>query len=87
MEEQQNSVVPEAEPVFTEESVTRPVVAQEPDTSSIAVLAYQLWQARGCPEGSPEVDWLRAEEKLSNRSAQPESPSIEPPALTRQVGA
>jgi hypothetical protein len=33
---------------------------------SIAIRAYQLWQARGCPEGSPEVDWLQAEDELLN---------------------
>jgi hypothetical protein len=30
----------------------------------IAARAYQLWQERGCPEGSPEVDWLAAEAEL-----------------------
>jgi hypothetical protein len=30
----------------------------------IGALAYQLWQARGCPEGSAEDDWYRAEEEL-----------------------
>ena len=30
----------------------------------IAELAYQLWVKRGCPDGSPEEDWLRAEEAL-----------------------
>jgi hypothetical protein len=30
----------------------------------IATLAHALWQARGCPEGSPHVDWLRAAEQL-----------------------
>ncbi len=24
-------------------------------------LAYMLWLKRGCPMGSPEVDWFRAE--------------------------
>ena len=33
---------------------------------SIAVRAYELWQERGCPDGSPEVDWLAAEEELLN---------------------
>ena len=28
----------------------------------IASLAYELWQGRGCPEGSPETDWLQAEQ-------------------------
>jgi hypothetical protein len=27
----------------------------------IAQLAYQYWEARGCPLGSPEEDWFRAE--------------------------
>jgi hypothetical protein len=26
-----------------------------------AVLAYVLWQRRGCPQGSPEEDWFGAE--------------------------
>ena len=27
----------------------------------IATMAYAIWQSRGCPEGSPEEDWSRAE--------------------------
>ena len=30
----------------------------------IAARAYRCWHERGCPEGSPEVDWCRAEEEL-----------------------
>jgi len=30
----------------------------------IAALAHALWQARGCREGSPQEDWLRAAEQL-----------------------
>ena len=33
----------------------------------IAVLAYQYWQERGCPIGSDQEDWFRAEETLKNR--------------------
>jgi hypothetical protein len=33
----------------------------------IAVLAYQFWQERGCPIGSDQEDWFRAEETLKNR--------------------
>jgi hypothetical protein len=33
----------------------------------IAVLAHALWQARGCPEGSPEDDWYRAAQDLRAR--------------------
>lgn len=31
----------------------------------IAVLAYEIWQQRGCPEGCPEEDWFRAEQELT----------------------
>jgi hypothetical protein len=34
----------------------------------IASLAFQLWQARGCPEGSPEVDWSEAVKELRTRA-------------------
>ncbi len=34
--------------------------------AEIAKLAHHLWQARGCPDGSPEVDWYRAVEELVN---------------------
>ena len=33
----------------------------------IAERAHQLWESRGCPEGSPEVDWLRAARELRGR--------------------
>src|ERR1700733_4424185 len=37
----------------------------------IATLAYELLQARGCPDGSPEEDWLHAAEQLRSRSYTP----------------
>ncbi|HUJ22096.1 MAG TPA: DUF2934 domain-containing protein [Bryobacteraceae bacterium] len=56
---------------------TTPVTAESPrvsesaeaeagalDHEEIARLAYSYWQARGCPHGSPEEDWLRAEQEL-----------------------
>jgi hypothetical protein len=36
--------------------------------NDIAALAHQLWQARGCPEGSPDEDWFRAAEQLRSRT-------------------
>lgn len=36
------------------------VVTQE----AIAQLAYSYWQTRGFESGSPEQDWLRAEQEL-----------------------
>jgi hypothetical protein len=35
----------------------------------IAVLAHHLWQARGCPDGSPDEDWLNAVKELRSRAA------------------
>jgi len=36
----------------------------DPDRGDIAALAYQLWNNRGCPIGSPDEDWFRAENEL-----------------------
>jgi hypothetical protein len=44
------------------------VPAKEAIAEEIAVLAYELWQARGCPEGSPQEDWFRAVEKLQSHN-------------------
>jgi hypothetical protein len=41
--------------------------SQVPETSmqeNLEKLAYGLWQQRGCPYGSPEIDSLEAERKL-----------------------
>jgi hypothetical protein len=32
--------------------------------NDIAELAYDLWERRGRPFGSPEVDWFEAERQL-----------------------
>jgi hypothetical protein len=34
----------------------------------VAALAYLFWQERGCPIGSDQEDWFRAEETLKKRS-------------------
>ena len=39
------------------------------DYERIALLAYSYWLARGCPDGSPEDDWFRAETELRSRDA------------------
>ena len=30
----------------------------------VAILAHGLWEARGCPDGSPEEDWFHAAHQL-----------------------
>jgi len=34
----------------------------------IATLAYELWQARGCPDGSSQEDWFHAAEELRSQA-------------------
>ena len=41
------------------------------------LLAYFLWQERGCPCGTPEVDWFRAEHRLRQQNNGP----VEEPLL------
>ena len=31
----------------------------------VAALAYEFWQARGCPDGTAEEDWFRAEQEIA----------------------
>ena len=50
----------------------------DPKPKSIAELAYQLWEARGRPHGTAEVDWHDAERQLSGDS---------PGAILRAAGA
>jgi hypothetical protein len=65
-----------------------PSEARNPtDSSSIAALAYLLWHARGCPDGSPETDWFQAEETIYSQSVAPKSLSTRQLLLTRQVSA
>jgi hypothetical protein len=40
-----------------------------PTHQDIAQLAYAYWEARGYTGGSPEEDWLQAENELKSRRA------------------
>jgi hypothetical protein len=69
----------------------------QPERTSIDELAYRIWQARGCPQGTAEQDWLDAEKQLQSaqrvgeptasdaidRSLQETFPASDPPASHR----
>jgi hypothetical protein len=42
------------------------IAAHTASEQDIAALAYEFWQARGGPVGSPEEDWFRAVETLES---------------------
>ena len=44
------------------------VAPAAPSQEEIARLAEKFWAERGRPEGSPEQDWLRAEQELRTAS-------------------
>ena len=58
-----------------------------PEHRSIGELAYHLWQARGCPEGSAEQDWLDAEKQLKSAPRNNEPRAAEPRAATPTASA
>jgi hypothetical protein len=43
-------------------------VSEHQNREQIAALAYALWQARGCPVGTADEDWLRAEREIGGSS-------------------
>jgi hypothetical protein len=43
-------------------------VKTAPTSEQIATLAYSYWEARGFRGGSPEQDWLRAEQELAAKT-------------------
>lgn len=55
---------PEATATAAQTSAENLVARRTPTYEEIARLAEQLWIERGRPFGSPEVDWLRAEQTL-----------------------
>jgi Protein of unknown function (DUF2934) len=48
-----------------EESTSNSAVTDTPAFEDIARLAYSYWEARGYQGGSPDEDWLRAEQELA----------------------
>jgi hypothetical protein len=53
------------EPKMVPTSLNRPESAKQ---RKIAALAYEFWLARAFRNGSPEQDWLRAEQAVLGKS-------------------
>jgi ferredoxin-NADP reductase len=53
---------------------TPPAAPGGGDAAKIAGRADELWHARGRPMGSPEIDWVRAEEELAKAAEKPAAP-------------
>jgi len=58
----------EAGTVKRRKPATKRTAPAEPTRDQIARLAEKYWAERGWPEGSPEQDWLRAEQELKTAS-------------------
>ena len=46
-------------------TIVLPEIPGPENQQEIAALAHQYWLARGCPEGTPEEDWFRAEREIA----------------------
>ena len=67
MSKKAKSHKPQSETVGVAIVETGVILGNCPSHEDIAVLAYSYWDARGFQGGSPEEDWLRAEQELRSR--------------------
>jgi hypothetical protein len=49
-----------------------------PTYDDLCQSAYRFWEERGCPQGSPEVDWQLAEHELGIAEHEGDAPPNEP---------
>jgi hypothetical protein len=40
-------------------------ISEPQNREQIAALAKEFWQAKGCPDGTPDEDWFRAEREIA----------------------
>jgi hypothetical protein len=55
-------------PEQNEVPTNHPLVSEAADIEQIKRRAYELWCERGCPDGSADEDWHRAEHELRLRN-------------------
>ncbi len=76
-------VMPERSAVRESESV-KTATTVSPSESEIAEVAYQLWLADGCPVGSDQEDWFRAEAALKDAPVAKCEDLLSRPSLARR---
>ena len=54
----------------TSDPDVQPDRSETMEESAIAARAYECWKERGCPIGSDQEDWFRAEKELKTQKAQ-----------------
>jgi hypothetical protein len=64
------------------------------DETLVRTKAFELWLARGCPIGSPEIDWFSAmrwfedqTRDLDDKSGSPASTAVRPSPVPGEFGA
>jgi hypothetical protein len=65
-------------------------VTKQPESiphEDIALRAYLFWEERGSPIGSPEEDWLRAEQEIRSENARPAKAAKSPRATAKAASA
>jgi len=63
-----NGTAKRRKPAAKKQTLAAAAPAPAPTQEEIARLAEKYWAERGWPEGSPEQDWLRAEQELKTAS-------------------
>lgn len=64
-----NKMAPSAAMPDSSEAVASSDAGGTYSDNDLAAEAYRCWHERGCPEGSPEVDWQLAQQRLKVRKA------------------
>jgi len=67
LKDESTAVEPAA--IETKSNPPSAVVSEHSEREEIAILAYSYWEARGQQGGSPEEDWVRAEQEYRHRRA------------------
>ena len=63
-----NGTAKRRKPAAKKQTTVATATPAEPTRQEIERLAEKYWMERGQPDGSPELDWLRAEQELKTAS-------------------